>query len=96
MLVVSPEKKTLNQIKALAASSLDKEQAGRMSYCTPEELFDLLEAVEADSMASEKTVRGYKVKVRFKAAKPEEKEERRGAVSAVIAKAMKRMKKDKK
>jgi hypothetical protein len=96
VLVVSPEKKTLNQIKALAASTLVEDQAGKVSYCTPEELFDILEAVEADSMASEKTVRGYKVKVRFRAAKPEEKEENRGAVSAVIAKAMKRMKKDKK
>jgi type IV secretion system coupling TraD/TrwB family protein len=96
VLVVSPEKKTLNQIRTLATSSLDKEQSGKVSYCTPEELFDILEAVEADSMASEKTVRGYKVKVRFKAAKREEKEERHGAVSAVIAKAMKRMKKDQK
>lgn len=96
VLVVSPEKKILNQIKTLAASSLDKEQSGKASYCTPEELFDVLEAVEANSMASEKTVRGYKVKVRFKATRPEEKEAKRGAVSAVIAGAMKRMKKDKK
>jgi hypothetical protein len=95
VLVVSPEKKTLNQIKVLSASSLDKEQAGKVRYCTPEELFNILESVEADSMGSEKTVRGYKVKVRFKATKPEEKEEKRGAVSAVIAKAMKRMKKSK-
>src|SRR5258706_1767933 len=86
VLVVSPEKKTLNQIKALVAPSLDQEQSGKVNYCTPEELFDLLDAVEADSMASEKTVRGYKVKVRFKAANPEEKDEKRGAVSAVIAK----------
>ncbi|MFH0828777.1 MAG: type IV secretion system DNA-binding domain-containing protein [Candidatus Kerfeldbacteria bacterium] len=93
VLVVSPEKKTLNQIKSRVASTLDKTQLGKVSYCSPEELFDLLDAVEAESLSSEKTVRGYKVKVRFKAAKPEEKEEKRSAVSAVIAKAMKRMKK---
>jgi hypothetical protein len=52
VLVVSPEKKTLNQIKTLAASSLDQDQSGKVSYCTPEELFDILEAV-ANSMASE-------------------------------------------
>jgi hypothetical protein len=95
VLIVSPEKKSLNQIKALAASSFDKEQSSRVSYCTPGELFDILDAVESESTASEQTVRGYKVKVRFKATKPAEKEERRGAVSAVIAKAMRRMKKDK-
>ena len=77
--------------KALASSSLDKEQSEKVNYCTPEELFDLLDAAEADSMASERTVRGYKVKVRFKAGKPEEKEQKRGAVSAVIVKAMKRL-----
>jgi len=36
-------------------------------------------------------VRGYKVKVRFSAARPKEKEERRGAVSAVIARAVRRL-----
>lgn len=92
VLVVSPEKKSLNQIKALVASSLDKGQSGHVSYCSPEELFEILDAVETESMASEKTVRGYKVKVRFKAAKPGEREEKRGAVSAIIAKAMKRAK----
>jgi GTPase SAR1 family protein len=96
VLVVSPEKKSLNQIKALAASSLEKDQSGRVGYCTPEELFDILDSVEAESLASEQTVRGYKVKVRFKASRPEEKEEKRGAVSAVIAKAMKRMRRDRK
>jgi len=95
VLVVSPEKKTLNQIKALAASSLDKEQSGRVSYCSPEGLFELLDSLEVEAQTTEKTVRGYKVKVRYKPTRPEEKEEKRGAVSAVIAKAIKRMKKDK-
>jgi hypothetical protein len=95
VLVISPEKKTLGQIKTVAASSLDKGQSSRVSFCSPEELFNLLDAVEAESLSSEKTVRGYKVKVRYKAAKPEEKEEKRSAVSALIAKAMKRIKKPK-
>lgn len=95
VLHVSPEKKSFNQMKSLVASSLDKEQGHKVGVCTPEELFDLLDAIQADSMAGEKTVRGYKVKVRFKPAKAEEKEARRGAVSAVIAKAMKRMRRKK-
>lgn len=91
MLVVSSEKKSLEQIKVLAASLADKEQSSKVNYCTPEELFDILEAV--GSMANEKTVRGYRVKVRFGAAKRDGNDDKRGAVSAVIAKAMKRLKK---
>lgn len=95
VLVVSPEKKTLTQIRTLAVKSLEKEPSDKVSYCTPEELFDLLDAAEAESTTSEQTVRGYKVRVRFKASKPEEREEKRSAVSGVIAKAMKRMKRTK-
>ena len=95
VVVVSPEKKSLNQIKSRAAADLDKEQANKVSYCSPEELFDLLDGLEAESSSRGMTVRGYKVKVRYKASKPEEKEEKRSAVSAVIAKAMKRMRRNK-
>jgi hypothetical protein len=96
VMVVSPEKKTLNQIKAFAASSLEEDQARKVSYCSPEELFDLLDELERESSTSERTVRGYKVRVRLRAAGPEEKKATHGAVSAVIAGAMKRRKKDKK
>lgn len=94
VMVVSPEKKTLNQIKALAASTLEKDQAGKVSYSSPEELFDLLDGVETESLVNEQTVRGWKVQVRYKSARPEEKEASRGKVSAVIAKAMKRKRRE--
>ena len=95
VVVVSSEKRSLNQIKALAAAALPEEQAGKVAYCTPEELFDFLDGVEATSRSTERTVRGYRVKVRFGEAKPEEREQRQGAVSAVIAKAIKGMKRRK-
>jgi hypothetical protein len=93
--VVSPEKKTLSRIKALTASSLDEDQAGKVTYCSPEELFELLDVIEAASRTTENTVRGYKVRVRHRASTPEEREAKRGAVSAVIAGSMKRRKRDK-
>jgi hypothetical protein len=93
--VVSPEKKTLNQIKALAASTLEQEQASRVSYCSVEELLDQLGAIETEPTQTEQTVRSYRVNVRYKASKPEEREAERGAVSAVIASSMKRRKKTK-
>lgn len=92
VLVVSPEKRTLNRIRAEAAQTLDDDQAAHVSYCSPEELFELLDSIAATELAKEQTVRGYRVKVRIKPGSAAAKDERRGTVSAVIARAMKRMK----
>ncbi|MFM7232838.1 MAG: hypothetical protein ACKO3S_12770 [bacterium] len=92
---VSPEKKTRNQIKARLASVLEGSQVERVTICDPEELFEHLTTVEESLQTTEQTVRGYKVKVRMKPAKTEEKARKQNAVSAIIAKAMKRLKKDK-
>ncbi len=95
VLLVSPEKKTLQRARANAAAVLDQTQLELVSFCSPEEMFAELDALEAGTRTSEKTVRGYKVRVRYKAAKAEEKRAKQSAVSAVIAKAMKRTRKGK-
>jgi hypothetical protein len=92
VVVVSSERRTLNQVRASAASSLPEEQAGKVACCTPEELFDLLDGIEASSRVTEQTVRGYRVKVRIKGAEPGETEQRRRAVAAVVAKAIRGLK----
>jgi hypothetical protein len=91
VLAVSPEKRSLSQIKALVAASLRSDQSAKVSYCAPDELFDMLEAIEADSMTSESMVRGYQVKVRLKHGRPNEREAKRGTVAVVIARALKRL-----
>lgn len=96
VLVVSPEKRTIGQLKKLVAANLTEGQADKVSYATPEDLLPFLDVLEAETHSAERTVRGYRVKVRFRPAKPEEREEKRGAVSGVIARAMKRMKKENK
>ncbi len=95
VLVVSPEKKTMNRIQSLASGALDEGQVARTSFCTPDELFDLLDGIEAASRSTERTVRGYRVKVRYEMVKPEEKSQKQRTVSAVIARAIKRMGKGK-
>jgi len=94
--VVSSERRVLNQIQALVTGSLSEAQVLRVRYCTPEELFDYLDGVETASRSTEQTVRGYRIKVRYGKAKPKETEERQGAVSAIIARALKGMKRGKK
>lgn len=92
---ISGEKKTRNQLKSLVAATLDKEQAGKVVCCTSEELFGLLNELQQEGDASEQTVRGYKVKVRVKAGEASDKERKQGIVSGIIAKAIKRLKRDK-
>jgi hypothetical protein len=96
VLVVSSEKKTLNQVRQQAGSTFDEEQLRRIHFCTPEEAFAVLEGIEAEAASTTGTVRGYKVKTMYKSVSEQDKTAKREAVSQVIAKAMKRLKPDKK
>jgi hypothetical protein len=91
--VIGVEKRTLTRLQTLAADALTPEQAAGVGYYSPEELFDALDALEAETHASQQTVRGYRVKVRAGPSAREQGTKRRGLVSAVIAGALKRMKK---
>jgi hypothetical protein len=55
-----------------------------------------LPSLESPVTERENTVRGYRVRVRLKPGEQAAQEERRGAVSAVIAKALRRIKRSNK
>jgi hypothetical protein len=93
---VSTEKRRLGAIKALAKKQLPTEEFTRLAFVSPEELFELLPSLESPVAERENTVRGYRVRVRLKPDEQAQQEERRGAVSAVIAKAIRRIKGSKK
>ncbi|MCC6348384.1 MAG: type IV secretory system conjugative DNA transfer family protein [Candidatus Eisenbacteria bacterium] len=95
VLHVAADQKTLKTMKRESAAILTEEQLGKVAYCTPENLFDVLDAADAETHVSEQTVRGYKVKVRIKPTTSATKTERHGVVSAVVAQAVKRMRKSK-
>lgn len=89
---VSAEKRRLGAIKALAKKQLPEEEFARIAFVSPEELFELLPSLETHLPEKETTVRGYRVRVRLQPGEKAEEEDRRGAVSAVIAKAIRRLK----
>jgi hypothetical protein len=89
---VSTEKRRLGPIKALAKKQLPEDEFARLAFVSPEELFELLPTLETPLPEKETTVRGYRVRVRLQPGKKTEAEERQGAVSAVIAKALRRIK----
>lgn len=92
---VSADKKAMARIRASVDTLPDTAQSARVSTCLAEELFALLDAFNASESTSETTVRGYRVKVRHAMTQEGDRVSTRGAVSAVIAKAMKRLRRGK-
>lgn len=91
--LVSTERQLLAKVRALADEALAKEQRTRVHFGLPADLFMLLEEVEAQGAATEGSIRGYKVKVKYKPVTDQEKVEKKRALNQVIAKAMKRFRK---
>ena len=71
--------------------ALGLESAGRVHVLLPEEFFSLLEELDAQATNRETTVRGYKVKVRYKPADEADKKERRRVIAQTITTAMRRL-----
>lgn len=93
VVVVSSEKRRLGHIRTLAKERLSSEQFARVHLVSPQDVFDLLGGLHHLAPKPETTVRGYRVRVRMQPGKANEQEAKHGAVSAVIAKALRRMKK---
>lgn len=91
VLIVTGKNKLQRLTKALD-TTLSEEERLRASVVSPDELFTLLGAMDAEGVGEEETIKGYRVKVRYRPVKREEIEARRQVVSQVIAKALGRMK----
>jgi hypothetical protein len=95
VMLVSPEKRTLASARELVASKLDKDTLRQVQFLTPEELFLYIEGLEAESAAKQETVRGYRVKVQYRGLNEDEKNSRKQAISDVIVRALKRLRREK-
>ena len=92
VVLVSTEKKTLNKAKDLASESLSEKDMERVRFFTPEEFLSFLEEIEAEGAAKEQTVRGYKVKVKYRPVGEAEKKARKQAIAQTVLQALRRMK----
>ena len=92
VVLCSPEKKTLDDVKALISERLPGRDLDRVLFLQPEELLHYLDELEAAAQTREERVKGYKVKVQYSAIKEDDKKAKREAVAQVILQAMKRMK----
>ena len=92
VVVISTEHKVLKKVRKVIARTLDDELTARVHFAMPGELFDFLEQLDAETVGTEATVRGYKVKTRYRTVSKEDKATRKKAISQVILKALKRLK----
>ena len=90
-MVVALDQKSLNRIQELVSSSLEKDALTKVRFFMPEALFAFLEEIEAQAAATERTVRGYKVKLKYRPLQEDEKRTRREAISQVILRALTRL-----
>jgi DNA helicase HerA-like ATPase len=91
--LVSSDKRVLASAEEAISSELHLEQQQRVRYLTPEGFIGFLEELEAKSRATSKTVRGYKVNVKYRALSDEDKDARKKLIADVISKSLRKNKK---
>lgn len=93
MLVVSTNERHLKSLARFIPENLDEAVRNKVQYFSPEDLIEYLDQNTADTKTTtEKTVRGYKVRVVSEAASEQDAEARRNAIAEVIAKSILRTK----
>jgi hypothetical protein len=95
VILCSPEKKSLEKIKALASRKLKVSDQEKTLFLLPDEPFFYLEKEAAAWAGKEERIKGYKVKVQYQPVMEAEKKVKREAVGQVILQALRRMKEEK-
>lgn len=88
---IATDRKSLTALSA-ASKSLGNVDPGRVRFLLTEELFAFLEEQAVTSNNQETTVRGYKVRVKYKTVGPEDQKLKKQAITQTILKAMSKLK----
>ncbi len=95
VVLVLPERKAIARARDAVAASLNGEESKRVRVLTPEDFFAFVDSLDAPA-GREEHVRGYKVKVQYRAVGDAEEKARKAAISDVILGALKKLKKPRK
>jgi hypothetical protein len=90
VILCSPEKKTLDRLKALLLQKVAEANRDKLLFLQPEELFSYLEAEAAKLAGKEERVKGYKVKVQYQPVEEEQKKAKRQAIAQIILQSLRR------
>jgi hypothetical protein len=88
--LVCPDGKHLSKLRSGIEPDLSDEERQRVRFFLPEELFAHVQELELKDLEQERTTRGYKVKTKYKPLDATDSDERRNAISEVVARSIKR------
>jgi hypothetical protein len=92
-ILVSSDKRVLAAAEREMRSEVNTQQMDRVRFITPEGFMPLLAELDAKSAARTTTIRGYRVKVQYRALSEEDKQARQVLLADVIAKSLRRARK---
>ncbi|HEY6803864.1 MAG TPA: type IV secretion system DNA-binding domain-containing protein [Pyrinomonadaceae bacterium] len=92
VLVVSPERRTLDKIQKRARETLDDGTLQAVSFVLPADLMAMIELNPPPEPKAEERVKGYRVKVRYEPSEDRTAEERRRAISEVVLRSLRKRK----
>ncbi len=92
VVLLSLHRGTLGKVRQAVEARVEGKDRGHLHFMSPEEFFTFLDAPAP--AATETTVGGYKVKVKYRAAEGEAASRKSKAVSEILLKSVKRMKKE--
>jgi hypothetical protein len=91
VILLSADAKHMRELKDYIEPQLESQDREKVLFFLPEEFIGYLDQQEAEAVGSEKTIKGYKVRVKYTALEDEERKSRRQAIAKVILQSMKRM-----
>ena len=92
VVAVSPDQKRLDRLEKYVKKQVAATELERLRFHSPEALLQFVQDLEISRLKQESTVKGYKVKTSYRKLDAADAKDKRTAVSAVIATAIKRMK----
>jgi hypothetical protein len=93
VIIVSSENKHLNKLRSSILNEFNKGvETQKILFMLPDSFIAYLDQKRADSAQEEKTVRGYKVRVKYSATSPKEEEMKKEAIAKIILESMRKIK----
>jgi len=90
VLLISHDKRKLQAIERKVLDAVSEDVASKVRYLVPEELLAFLDECGAENASTEKTVRGYKVKVNYMAVDGKVQQRKREAIAKLMVESFKK------
>ena len=94
VIVCAEDRKKLEKIRKLASDEVETKSQVNVLFFTPEELVSYLGTKGVKEISKEQTVKGYKVKLKYKTTSEDDKQGTHNSVASLVMRTIRRMKKE--